>query len=158
MSILQVQKGRWYALSGIGAGLAYVGWLYASYIASHQVGALARPVVPLLPFLRIDSFGAICGIGSAVAFFGCAYLWPSGRTRAIRGLRAASLTGVIYGLSGSYYIAQNAVYHPVTLGWPLTHFLPYPHEQTFGMVSGLVAVVSLVALVGLWLKEGHTEE
>jgi hypothetical protein len=38
-----------------------------------------------------------------------------------------------YSFAGWVYIALNAVVHPESLGWPLTHLLPWPHEDTFGI-------------------------
>lgn len=49
-----------------------------------------------------------------------------------RTLRAITITGFVYGLIGFVYIAGNAWFHPESLSWPLTHFLPYPREDTFG--------------------------
>lgn len=43
-----------------------------------------------------------------------------------------TLTGAIYGALGFIYIAGNAWFHPQTLPLPLTHFLTYPREDTFG--------------------------
>ena len=57
-------------------------------------------------------------------------------------LRALSLTLFIFGLLGWLYIVLNSAVHPVTLPLPLTHFLPYPREDTFGAVSFLVSMIS----------------
>ena len=48
-------------------------------------------------------------------------------------LRAFSLTIFIFGLLGWIYIVINAEVHPETLELPLTHLLPFPREDTFGM-------------------------
>lgn len=46
--------------------------------------------------------------------------------------KALTLTGFVFGVLGFIYIAGNAWFHPNTLSWQLTHFLPYPREDTFG--------------------------
>jgi hypothetical protein len=56
-------------------------------------------------------------------------------------LQSATITGFIFGFAGWYYIAQNAVYHPVTLHMPLTHFWKYPHEDTFGAICFAVSII-----------------
>jgi hypothetical protein len=57
-------------------------------------------------------------------------------------IRSLSLTLFVFGLLGWLYIASNAVFHPESLSWPLTHFLPYPREDTAGIVSFFVSFVS----------------
>jgi hypothetical protein len=57
-------------------------------------------------------------------------------------LRALSLTLFVFGLLGWIYIAVNASAHPGTLALPLTHFLPYPREDTFGAICFLVSMIS----------------
>lgn len=57
-------------------------------------------------------------------------------------IRALSLTLFVFGLLGWIYIVLNAEVHPETLDMPLTHFLSYPREDTFGAFSFLVAAVS----------------
>lgn len=57
-------------------------------------------------------------------------------------LRALSLTLFIFGLIGWSYIAVNAWVHPQTLSWQLTHFAPWPREDTFGIVSFAVSFIS----------------
>ena len=57
-------------------------------------------------------------------------------------LRSLFLTLFLFGLLGWIYIAMNAVFHPWTLPMPLTHFLSWPREDTFGAVSFLVSMVS----------------
>lgn len=56
--------------------------------------------------------------------------------------KALSLTLAVYGLVGFLYIAGNAWFHPESLSWPLTHFLPYPREDTSGIVSFFVSLIS----------------
>lgn len=51
-------------------------------------------------------------------------------------------TLAIYGFAGWAYIALVALVHPYTLGLQLTHFAPYPHEDTFGEISFAVSLVS----------------
>lgn len=60
-----------------------------------------------------------------------------------RFLRAISFTLFVFGFAGWAYIAQNAVVHPATLAMPLTHFLPFPREDTFGAISFAVAFCAL---------------
>lgn len=57
-------------------------------------------------------------------------------------LRALFLSLAIYGLLGWVYIAIVAVAQPWTLPWPLTHFLPWPREDTFGAFSFLISMIS----------------
>ncbi len=57
-------------------------------------------------------------------------------------LRSLSLTLFVFGLCGWIYIALNAVFHPETLPLPLTHFLPFPREDTFGAACFLVSFIS----------------
>ena len=57
-------------------------------------------------------------------------------------LLGASRTLALYGFAGWTYIALVALVHPSTLGLRLTHFLSFPHEDTFGEVSFLVSLVS----------------
>jgi hypothetical protein len=42
------------------------------------------------------------------------------------------LVVAIHAFAGWVYIAANAVSHPESLTWPLTHFTAWPHEDTFG--------------------------
>lgn len=51
-------------------------------------------------------------------------------------------TLAIYGFAGWAYIALVALVHPYTLGLQLTHFAPYPHEDTFGEICFAVSLVS----------------
>ena len=57
-------------------------------------------------------------------------------------LRSASLTLFIFGLLGWLYIVLNSAVHQETLQMPLTHFLPYPREDTAGIVSFFVSMFS----------------
>ena len=68
-------------------------------------------------------------------------------------LKSFFLTLFVFGLLGWIYIAVNAATHPWTLDMPLTHFLPYPREDTFGIGCFLVSMVSFF----IWniLREGH---
>jgi len=60
-----------------------------------------------------------------------------------RFLRALSFTVFVFGFAGWIYIAQNATNHPETLGMPLTHFLSWPREDTFGAASFGLSFVAL---------------
>lgn len=57
-------------------------------------------------------------------------------------IRALSLTFFVFGFAGWVYIAMNAVVHPESLSWQLTHFLPYPREDTFGIICFAVSMLS----------------
>jgi len=57
-------------------------------------------------------------------------------------IRALSLTLFVFGLLGWLYIATVALVHPETLTLQLTHFAPWPREDTFGEVSFVVSFVS----------------
>ena len=56
--------------------------------------------------------------------------------------QSLTLTIFVFGLAGWAYIAMNAIFHPVSLSWPLTHLLPYPREDTFGIVCFGASMVS----------------
>jgi len=57
-------------------------------------------------------------------------------------VQAASFTFFVFGLIGWLYIAVVALVHPETLTIQLTHFAPWPREDTFGIVSFAVSFVS----------------
>lgn len=57
-------------------------------------------------------------------------------------LKSLSLTGFVFGLLGWLYIVISATFHPQTLSWQLTHFAPWPREDTFGVVSFAVSFIS----------------
>lgn len=57
-------------------------------------------------------------------------------------LRSLTLTLFVFGFAGWAYIAMNAIFHPVSLSWPLTHLAPFPREDTFGIVCFAVSFVS----------------
>lgn len=57
-------------------------------------------------------------------------------------IRALSLTSFLFSLFGWIYIALNAVFHPESLSWPLTHLLSFPREDTFGIVCFGVSFIS----------------
>lgn len=56
--------------------------------------------------------------------------------------RSLSLTLFVFGLLVWLYIVGNAQIHPETLSMPLTHLLPYPREDTTGIVAFAVSLVS----------------
>jgi len=58
-------------------------------------------------------------------------------------LRALSFTIFVFGLAGWVYIAGNAISHPETLHLPLTHFLSWPREDTFGAICFFFSFISL---------------
>jgi len=53
-----------------------------------------------------------------------------------------SRTLALYGFSAWVYIALVALVHPWTLRLQLTHFVSFPHEDTFGELSFAVSLVS----------------
>ena len=57
-------------------------------------------------------------------------------------LRSLFLTLFVFGLLGWLYIVLNSEIHMYTLAMPLTHFLPYPREDTSGEISFVVSMVS----------------
>lgn len=68
-----------------------------------------------------------------------------------RYMRAVTFTLFVYGFAGWVYIALNAAFHPQTLPLPLTHLLPWPREDTFGVICFGTSFVSL--LIYRLLKE-----
>lgn len=60
----------------------------------------------------------------------------------MRILKAASFTLFVFGFAGWVYIVGNAWIHPNTLSMQLTHFLPYPREDTFGAICFGVSIIS----------------
>ena len=58
-------------------------------------------------------------------------------------IKALTLTITIYGFAGWFYIAENAVFHPETLSMPLTHFLDFPREDTFGAICLGLSFIAL---------------
>lgn len=69
-------------------------------------------------------------------------------------IKALSFTLFVFGLAGWIYIAGNAWFHPRTLPLQLTHFLPYPREDTFGAIC---FAVSLIAFF-VWNLIRYTEK
>lgn len=61
---------------------------------------------------------------------------------ALKITRALSLTLFVFGLAGWIYIAANAVVHPESLSWQLTHLTPWIREDTFGIICFGVSFVS----------------
>jgi hypothetical protein len=55
--------------------------------------------------------------------------------------RAVTLTGTVYGFFGWVYIVINDEMHPYTLGLQLTHFVKWPHEDTFGESCFVISVI-----------------
>lgn len=60
----------------------------------------------------------------------------------IKIIRALSLTLFLFGLIGWIYIAANAVVHPESLSWQLTHLTPWIREDTFGIICFGISFVS----------------
>ena len=57
-------------------------------------------------------------------------------------IKSLSFTLFVFGLLGWLYIVLNSAIHPWTLAMPLTHFLPFPREDTAGEISFVVSLVS----------------
>ena len=66
-------------------------------------------------------------------------------------IHALSFTVFFFGFAGWVYIAGNAISHPETLSMPLTHFLSWPREDTFGAVCFLLSFIALFTY--MMLKE-----
>jgi hypothetical protein len=66
----------------------------------------------------------------------------------------ASRTLALYGFAGWAYIALVALIHPQTLGLQLTHFVRFPHEDTFGETCFAVSIVSFFIYSVLRSSEG----
>jgi hypothetical protein len=62
-----------------------------------------------------------------------------------------SFTVFVFGFAGWVYIAFNATNHPETLALPLTHLLPFPREDTFGIVCFGLSFVSL--FIYMYMRE-----
>lgn len=69
-----------------------------------------------------------------------------------RFLLAFSFTVFVFCFAGWVYIAQNAVVHPSTLSMQLTHFAPFPREDTFGAICFVVSFFAL--FLYRYLREG----
>ncbi len=70
-------------------------------------------------------------------------------------LKSLSLTLFVFGFAGWLYIVLNSEIHPYTLSLPLTHFLPYPREDTFGVLCFLVSGISFFVWNVLKETERH---
>lgn len=57
-------------------------------------------------------------------------------------LLALTRTLALYGFAAWVYVALIALVHPNTLSLPLTHFVGWPREDTFGAFSFVVSSVS----------------
>ena len=60
----------------------------------------------------------------------------------MRIMKALSFTLFVFGLLGWLYIVLNSAIHPWTLAMPLTHFLPFPREDTAGEISFVMSLIS----------------
>jgi hypothetical protein len=66
----------------------------------------------------------------------------------------ASRTLALYGFAGWVYIVVVALVEPNTLPMRLTHFAPYPREDTFGEVCFAISFISFFAYNMLRSSEG----
>jgi TRAP-type C4-dicarboxylate transport system permease small subunit len=64
---------------------------------------------------------------------------------------ALSFTVFVFGFAGWIYIALNATNHPETLALPLTHLLPWPREDVFGIVCFGLSFIAL--FVYMYMRE-----
>jgi hypothetical protein len=53
----------------------------------------------------------------------------------------------LYAFAGWAYVAANAVVHPESLSWPLTHLVGWPREDTFGTACFAVSFTAAIASV-----------
>ena len=61
-------------------------------------------------------------------------------------VEAILVTVALYSFVGWIYIALNAVVHPESLHWPLTHFVSWPHEDTFGSLCFALSFASTLTV------------
>jgi len=61
-------------------------------------------------------------------------------------VEAILVTVALYSFVGWIYIALNAVVHPESLHWPLTHFVSWPHEDTFGALCFALSFASTLTV------------
>lgn len=69
-------------------------------------------------------------------------LLPTNPYMLMKYIRSIALTLFVFGLLGWLYIVLNSEIHMWTLSMPLTHILPYPREDTFGIICFLVSMIS----------------
>lgn len=72
-----------------------------------------------------------------------------------RFLKAFTLTVFVHSFAGWVYIAMNAVVHPESLSWPLTHFVNWPREDSFGAACFVISFVSLFSY--LFIKNNQSD-
>ena len=60
--------------------------------------------------------------------------------------RAALRTTRLYAGLGAGYVLANAISHPHTLGYQLTHFAPQPTEGAAGLAAAFLALAAHVGL------------
>ncbi len=63
-----------------------------------------------------------------------------------RTLEAVLITVALYSFAGWLYIALNAIVHPESLHWPLTHLMSWPHEDTFGVLCFAISFASTLTI------------
>jgi hypothetical protein len=63
-----------------------------------------------------------------------------------RTLQAVLTTVAVYSFAGWIYIALNALVHPDSLHWPLTHLTSWPHEDTFGVLCFATSFACTLAI------------
>ena len=59
-------------------------------------------------------------------------------------IRKILFTLFIFSTLGGIYIVINSYVHPNTLSLPLTHLAKWPREDTFGIISWIVAFFSFL--------------
>ena len=57
-------------------------------------------------------------------------------------IKSLSFTLFDFGFAGWLYIVLSATLHPETLDWQLTHLTPWLREDTFGIISFGVSLIS----------------
>jgi hypothetical protein len=150
----QVRRG----IEGAVSGLAYSSGLVA--LSSFLVGSfrpqnVTHPYWSHLAWLRTDSFGIVCFFVATVGLATSGYLRRSnvitrrsatadrapGTISLITSVVARSLAAA--GTTLVVYISINSVTHPITLGLPATHLLPWPTEGTLRAVSLIVVAIAV---------------
>lgn len=154
-----------------------MGWVYVAFVAVLDPRLLSHPLNESLA-IRKDTFGALCFLASAIAYFVAQILCHHGQDQRAAALPAqagvadsASVflgalrlaphlypgstlvallrTGFFYATLGWAYIAMNSVSHPWTLSLPLTHLASWPREGAFGVACFVLSLVCYLTLQAL---------
>ena len=150
------------------------GWVYVAFVAVLDPRLLSYPLNESLA-IRKDTFGALCFMTSAIAYFVAQILChhdqdqrdaalpaqarvPDSASVFLGALRLAPhlyrgstlvallRTGFFYATLGWAYIAMNSVSHPWTLSLPLTHLASWPREGAFGAACFVASLLCYLTL------------